>query len=106
MGAVRDRTGGVGGGAKGDVDHFGSDFLTASQAPVFNLVAHNTALVAQQGYPLPLQQGEISGKLFITQHNAFGRRTGAGKDARQKKEKDFSHNDDSYLVHLLAKIAK
>jgi hypothetical protein len=44
--------------------------------------------------------------LFITQHNAFGRRTGAGKDARQKKEKDFSHNDDSYLVHLLAKIAK
>ena len=91
MRTIGDGTGGVGRSAEGRVYHLRGDFLAALQAPVINLVAHNAALVAQQGYPLPLQQGEISGKLFITQHNAFGRRTGAGKDACQEDEKEFTH---------------
>ena len=91
MGPVSDGPGGVGRRSEGDVHHVGGDFLATLQAPVFYPVAHNTALVAQQGHPLSFQQGEISGKLFVAQHNPCGLGAGAGKEACQEDEKEFTH---------------
>ena len=74
--------------AERDADAFRCHLLAALQAPVLYLVADNAALVAENGDPLALQQGEIRIEAFIAEDDT-GLTAGNGQQQEGKEETAF-----------------